>query len=220
MRIPGHELYQPLPGDPDMVLVHHDGLLMANLRGRIPKQLRFGEKYTKKLEGPLSNNFEVDRWLLSDLDRTAWGFRTEPASSVHSLRAAIATGDGTGKIQYGGTFRRPASGLSLRFETFLSDIEQFNYFGYGNDSLRPPAEGPSYRAEQKAAFATPTLRYELGRRPDASTRLNVAEGFQDATPGPCGGRPPRGPPTRVGSGWSRSGRLKRTSASTCSSPGR
>jgi hypothetical protein len=72
MRIPGHELYQPLPEDPDMVLVHHDGLLMANLRGRIPKQLRFGEKYTKKLEGPLSNNFGVDRWLLSDLDRTAW----------------------------------------------------------------------------------------------------------------------------------------------------
>jgi hypothetical protein len=451
MRIPGRELYQPLPEDPDMVLVHHDGLLMANLRGRIPKQLKFGENYTGKLEGPLSNNFEVDRWLLSDLDRTAWteiakdlqgrftdevidgalrrmppqwyaingketlaalqkrraglvdyvlrvydyyakdvdvhatdqaevvtlsrggddslevtiapadggtapwyrrrflssetdevrvylhggndrvtrtgpaggpirvrvlagggkdviddsqgggtevwrdagtvdvargrgtsvrekawlnprpvkdapwleprsyghwtvgnavvayhpdvelvlgygftrtawGFRTEPASSVQSIRAAIATGEGTGKIQYGGTFRRPASGLALRFETFLSDIEQFNYFGYGNDSLRPPAEGPSYRAEQKVAFATPTLRYELGRRfetylgpevrysetpydddttigigeaygtgkfgqlavrgglhfdsrerPDASTRLNIAEGLQDAS---------------------------------------
>ena len=368
-----------------MVLVHHDGLLMANLRGRIPKQLKFGEKYTKKLEGPLSNNFEVDRWLLSDLDRapgrrsrrtsrvssptevidgalrrmptqwyaingketlaalekrraglvdyvlrvydyyakdvdvhatdraevvtlargaddslevtialadggaspwyrrrflpgetdevrvylhggddrvtrtgpaggpirvrvvagggkdvvddsrsgetevwrdagtvevargqgtsvrekawvnphpvkdapwleprsyghwtvgntvlayhpdvelvlgygftrTAWGFRTEPASSVQSLRAAIATGDGTGKVQYGGTFRRPASGLALRFETFLSDIEQFNYFGYGNESLRPPSYGPGYRAAQTVVFASPTLRYDLGRR--------------------------------------------------------
>ena len=72
MRIPGQDLYQPLPEDPDMVLVHHDGLLMANLRGRIPKQLKFGPEYTKKLEGPLSNNFEVDRWLLSDLDRDAW----------------------------------------------------------------------------------------------------------------------------------------------------
>jgi hypothetical protein len=450
MRIPGQELYQPLPEDPDMVLVHHDGVLMANLRGRIPKQLKFGPEYARKLEGPLSNNFEVDRWFLSDLDRagweevakdvagrltddvvdgalrrmppqwyaingkqtlaalqnrraglvdyvlrvydyyakdvdvhatdraeavtiartaddslevtiapaepgaepwyrrrflpgetnevrvylhggddrvvrtgpaggpihlhvvagggkkavddsrsggtevwrdagtvevargsgtsvreeawvnprpvkdapwleprsyghrtvghnvvayhpdiqlvlgygftrTAWGFRTEPASSVQSIRAAIATGEGTGKIQYGATFRRPASGLAFRFETFLSDIEQFNYFGYGNDSLRPPAEGPAYRAEQKVAFAAPTLRYELGRRfetylgpevrysetaydddttigigeaygtgkfgqlavrgglhfdsrerPDASTRLNIAEGFQDA----------------------------------------
>ena len=368
-----------------MVLVHHDGLVMRAIRGRIPKQLKFGEKYTNKLEGPLSNNFEVDRWLLSDLDaaawkevandlagrftdevidgalgrcrrsgtrstgrstlaalekrraglvdyvlrvyryyakevdvhatdqaevvtlargaddsmeitialadggaspwfrrrflpaetdevrvylhggndrvtrtgpaggpirvrvvagggkdviddsrsgetevwrdagtvevargqgtsvrekawvnphpvkdapwleprsyghrtvgkavlayhpdvelvlgygftRTAWGFRTEPASSVQSLWAAIATGDGTGKIQYGGTFRRPASGTSLRFETFLSDIEQFNYFGYGNESLRPPSYGPSYRAAQTVVFARPTLRYDLGRR--------------------------------------------------------
>jgi hypothetical protein len=385
MRIPGQDLYQPLPEDPDMVLVHHDGFLMANLRGRIPKQLKFGPEYTSKLEGPLSNNFEVDRWLLSDLDRdawekvakdlaglftmevtdsalrrmpaqwyaingketlaalekrraglvdyvlrvydyyakdvdvhatdraevvtlaraaddslevtialadrgaspwyrrrflpgetdevrvylhggddrvarsgpaggpirvrvvagggkdvvddsrsgetevwrdagtvevargqgtsvrekawvnphpvkdapwleprshghwtvgnavvayhpdvelvlgygftrTAWGFRTEPASSVQSIRAAVASGDGTGKVQYGGTFRRPASGLALRFETFLSDIEQFNYFGYGNESLRPPSYGPGYRAAQTVAFASPTLRYDLGRR--------------------------------------------------------
>jgi hypothetical protein len=368
-----------------MVLVHHDGLLMSNLRGRIPKQLKFGPEYTRKLEGPLTNNFEVDRWFLSDLDRaaweevakdvagrltddvvdgalrqmppqwygingkqtlealqkrragllayvlrvydyyakdvdvhatdaaeavtitrsaddsleitialadagaspwyrrrflpgetdevrvylhggddrvarsgpaggpirvrvvagggkdvvddsrsgetevwrdagtvevargqgtsvrekawvnphpvkdapwleprsyghwtvgnavvayhpdvelvlgygftrTAWGFRTEPASSVQSIRAAVASGDGTGKVQYGGTFRRPASGLAFRFETFLSDIEQFNYFGYGNESLRPPSYGPGYRAAQTVAFASPTLRYDLGRR--------------------------------------------------------
>ena len=72
MRIPGQELYQPLPEDPDMVLVRHDGLLMRNLRSRVPKELKFGPEYTKKLEGPLSNNFEVDRWLLSDLERSAW----------------------------------------------------------------------------------------------------------------------------------------------------
>ena len=58
--------------------------------------------------------------------------------------------------------RRPA--LSLRFETFLSDIEQFNYFGYGNESLRPPSYGPGYRAAQTVVFASPTLRYDLGRR--------------------------------------------------------
>jgi hypothetical protein len=385
MRIPGKELYEPLPEDPDMVLVHHDGVLMANLRGRIPKQLKFGPTYTKKLEGPLTNNFEVDRWLLSDLDaaawereakdlqrvftnaviegalrhmpqewyaidgakelsalearraglvdyvlsvyryyakdvdvhatdraevvtvargpddavevtialaeraaapwyrrrflpsetdevrvylhggndrvtrtgpaggpirvrlivgggqdvvddsrsggadvwtdkgearvergpgtrvrsdawtnpqpvkdapwleprsyghwtvggavfgyhpdiqlvlgygftRTAWGFRTEPAASVQVLRGAIATGAGTGKVEYRGTFHRPASGLALRFEAFASDIEQFNYFGYGNDSALPPPGGPGYRAEEKVLFASPTLRHDLGHR--------------------------------------------------------
>ena len=387
MRIPGQELLQPLPEDPDMVLVRHDGLVMRGMRGPVPKELEFGEKYTTKLEGPLSNNFEVDRWLLSDLaaaawkevatdlqgrftdeviddalrqmppewyaisgkrtlaalvtrraglvdyvlrvyryyakqvdvhatdqaevvtlargaddsmevtialaeggaapwfgrrflpsetdevrvylhggndrvtrtgpaggpvqvrviagggqdvvddsrsggtdvwtdkgeakvergdgthvrrnawtnpapvkdapwlvprsyghrtvgsavftyhpdiefvlgyglTRTAWGFRTQPAASVQSLRAAITTGAGTGKVEYEGTFRRIGSGLSFRFETFASDIEQFNFFGYGNDSTGEPTE-KDYRAEQKVLFARPTARFELGRRLEA-----------------------------------------------------
>jgi hypothetical protein len=387
MRIPGRELYQPLPEDPDMVLVHHDGLAMRAMRGRVPKELKFSEKYAGKLEGPLSNNFEVDRWLLSDLDRTAWeeiakdlqgrftdevvdgalrqmpapwhaisgertlaalktrrtslvdyvlrvyryyakdvdvhatdaaelvtlargaddsmeitiassegtaapffrrrflpsetdevrvylhggndrvvrtgpaggpitvrviagggqdtvddsksggtdvwtdkseakvergdgthvrrnpwtnpapvkdapwleprsyghwtigntvlsyhpdvelilgygftrttwGFRTQPALKIQSLRGAIATGAGTGKVEYEGTFRRIGSGLSFRFETFASDIEQFNFFGYGNDSTGEPTE-KDYRAEQTVLFARPTARFDLGRRLEA-----------------------------------------------------
>jgi hypothetical protein len=389
MRIPGRELYQPLPEDPDMVLVRHDGLLMRNLRSRVPKELKFGPEYTKKLEGPLSNNFEVDRWLLSDLERsawqeiakdlegrfsddvidgalrkmpapwyaingkqtldalkkrraglvayvlrvydyyarnvdvhatdeaeavtiaradddsveitiasaagsaapwfrrrfrpqetddvrvylhggndrvtrtgraggpitvrviagggsnvvddsksggtdvwtddkgevkvergdgthvrrnawtnpapvkdapwleprsygswtvgsaifayhpdvefvlgygltrTSWGFRTQPALKIQSLRAAAATGEGTGKVEYSGTFRRVGSGLSMRFETFVSDIEQFNFFGYGNDSTYDPAVMPAYRTEQTVLFARPTARFDLGRRFEA-----------------------------------------------------
>jgi hypothetical protein len=381
MRIPGQELFQPLSEDPDMVLVHHDGLLSRGLRGPIPKLLKFNAEYPGKLEGPLQNSFEVDRWLLTDLDaaawqevakdlqgrltddvidhalrqmpppwhaidgadklaalrtrraglvdyllgvyryyakqvdvhatdqaevvtlargaddsmeitialaeggalpwfrrrflpsetdevrvylhggndrltrtgpaggpvhvrviagggqdvvddsksggtdvwtdegeakvergdgtqvrrntwtnpapvkdapwleprsyghrtvgatvfayhpdvelvlgygltRTAWGFRTQPARSVQSVRAALTTGVGTGKIEYEGTFRRIGTGLSFRFETFASDIEQFNFFGYGNDSTGEPTE-KACRAEQKVLFARPTVRFEL-----------------------------------------------------------
>ena len=85
---------------------------------------------------------------------------------MQSLRAAITTGAGTGKIEYEGTFRRVGSGLSFRFETFASDIEQFNFFGYGNDSTGEPTE-KDYRAEQKVLFARPTARFELGRRLEA-----------------------------------------------------
>jgi hypothetical protein len=387
MRIPGQDLYQPLAEDPDMVLVHHDGMLSLGLRGRIPKLLKFTEEYPRKLEGPLQNSFEVDRWLLSDLDgaawqevakdlqarltddaiehalrqmpapwyaisgekalaaletrrsglveyvlrvyryyakdvdvhatdaaelvtlargaddsmeiaialgegtaapffrrrflpdetdevrvylhggndrvvrtgpsggpitvrviagggqdavddsrsggtdvwtdkgeakvlrgdgsqvrgnawtnpspvkdapwleprsyghwtiggavfgyhpdvelilgygftRTTWGFRTQPALKIQTLRGAIATGAGTGKVEYSGTFRRVGSGLAFRFETFVSDIEQFNFFGYGNDSTGEPTE-KDYRAEQTVLFARPTVRFDLGRRLEA-----------------------------------------------------
>ncbi|MFN8092908.1 MAG: hypothetical protein U0599_11915 [Vicinamibacteria bacterium] len=394
MRIPGRDLWQPLPEDPDMVLVRHDGLMMRAMRGRVPKELKFSAKYPRKLEGPLANCFEVDRWLLSDLDaaawrevatevqgrltddvvegalrrmpapwyaksgsrtlaelkarraglvdyvlrvyryyaravdvhatdraelvtiarqddgsvelsvagaepgaaasyrrrflpaetdevrvylhggddrvtrtgapggplkvrvvagggqdavddsksggtdvwrdagevnvargsgtqvrggawtnpspvkdapwleprsyghrtiggavlayhpdiegvlgygltRTGWGFRTAPASSVQVLRAAITTGAGTGKVEYSGTFRRTGTGAGFRFETFASDIEQINFFGYGNDTKYPidPTDPDqlypgnlAYRAQQKVLFASPTLRFDLGRR--------------------------------------------------------
>ena len=67
MRIPGKEGWQPLPEDPDMVFVRHDGLMMSFMRARQPRLLEFSDKYAKNLEGPTSNAAEVDRWLLTDL---------------------------------------------------------------------------------------------------------------------------------------------------------
>jgi hypothetical protein len=67
MRIPGQDGWQPLPEDPDMVFVRHDGLMMSFMRSRQPRLLEFSDKYAKNLEGPTSNAAEVDRWLLTDL---------------------------------------------------------------------------------------------------------------------------------------------------------
>ena len=67
MRIPGKERWQPLPEDPDMVFVRHDGLMMSFMRSRQPRLLEFSDKYAQNLEGPTSNAAEVDRWLLTDL---------------------------------------------------------------------------------------------------------------------------------------------------------
>jgi len=72
MRIPGQPLWQPLPEDPDFVLVRHDGLGPAIARVRLPDFLNFSSRYPRRLEGPLNNCYEIDRWLLSDLDREAW----------------------------------------------------------------------------------------------------------------------------------------------------
>lgn len=72
MRIPGQPFFQPLPEDPDFVLVKHDGVVSRNLRPRLPIFLRFGDRYSNTLEGPLRNNLEVDLWLLADLDAASW----------------------------------------------------------------------------------------------------------------------------------------------------
>ena len=72
MRIPGKPLWQPLPEDPDFVLVRHDGLASRVVRGRLPDFLEFSARYPGRLEGPLNNCYEVDRWVMADLDRAAW----------------------------------------------------------------------------------------------------------------------------------------------------
>lgn len=72
MRIPGQPLWLPLPEDPDFVLVHHDGVVANAMRGRVPDFLSFSEKFPGRLEGPLNNAYQVDRWVLTDLDRAAW----------------------------------------------------------------------------------------------------------------------------------------------------
>ena len=72
MSIPGTPLWQPVPEDPDFVLVRHDGVIGAGIRARVPDFLAFSAKFPRKLEGPLNNSYQVDRWLLTDLDAAAW----------------------------------------------------------------------------------------------------------------------------------------------------
>src|SRR5205823_5199356 len=68
MQIPGQPRWQPLPEDPDMVFVRHDGLVAAGMRGRQPTLLAFSDDFPSNLEGPTRNAAEVDRWLLTDLE--------------------------------------------------------------------------------------------------------------------------------------------------------
>jgi hypothetical protein len=72
MRVPGQPTWEPLPEDPDMVFVRHNGIVAASMRARQPRLLEFSDKYPSSLEGPTSIAAEVDRWLLADLDATAF----------------------------------------------------------------------------------------------------------------------------------------------------
>lgn len=83
MTLPGQPGWQPLPEDPDFVFLYRDGLLMRFLHAHRPQFLKLEAKYQKRLEGPLGNSFEVDRWLLADL--TAEDF----ASIAREVQAAL-----------------------------------------------------------------------------------------------------------------------------------
>ena len=72
MKLPGEALWQPLPEDPDMAFVRHNGLIADIMRRRQPRLLEFGAAFPHSLEGPTSIASEVDRWLLSDAGRDTY----------------------------------------------------------------------------------------------------------------------------------------------------
>ena len=92
-RIPGHDLWEPLPEDPDMAFIRNDGLAIASVRSRAPKLVRFRESFDKRLEGSTLNGSEVDRWLLTDLDRDAFEQvvrETQSRFTDEAIAAAVA----------------------------------------------------------------------------------------------------------------------------------
>jgi hypothetical protein len=101
------------------------------------------------------------------LTRTAWGFRTrQAASSVQTFRGAIATSDLSGRMDYVGTFRRPASNVAFQLEAFGSGVERSNFFGFGNDTPNE-TDRSRYRTQQEVFFVSPSIRFEQGRRFEA-----------------------------------------------------
>ncbi|HEX6924619.1 MAG TPA: BamA/TamA family outer membrane protein [Longimicrobiaceae bacterium] len=62
--------YRPIPRDRDYAFVDYDGLLMVLGRTFAPNAVRFGRGYY--LEGLTLNGRELDRRLLSGLDRSTW----------------------------------------------------------------------------------------------------------------------------------------------------
>jgi hypothetical protein len=70
-RLPGKETWRPIAEDPDYVFVHFGGALLAFARGGAPKLVAFKEEISP-MEGMAFNGSDIDRWVLTDLDREAF----------------------------------------------------------------------------------------------------------------------------------------------------
>jgi hypothetical protein len=106
------------------------------------------------------------------ISRTAWGFRTLPNKSEQTIRGALATGQMTGQADYTGIFRRPGTGLGYRLQAYASGLRSYNYFGPGNATPQV-TDRNVYKTRENVVFFSPTLRYEAGRRWEASAGPEV-----------------------------------------------
>jgi len=70
-NLPGEQFWQPIPGDRDQVFCRYDGLMLSISRTTIPYLLNFEEDYSG-IYGMTYGSWDVDRYLLSDLEKPVW----------------------------------------------------------------------------------------------------------------------------------------------------
>ena len=67
-RIPDRPLWQPLPEDADQAFTRYEGRAMAAARSVVPRFMRYSGEYPRRIEGLTTNNYDVTRWLLADVE--------------------------------------------------------------------------------------------------------------------------------------------------------
>jgi Omp85 superfamily domain len=70
-QVPGKERWQPIPEDRDQAFARFEGFAPALLRPQLPMLVKFGPSYSS-LKGLTFDGWDVDKRLLSDLERPAW----------------------------------------------------------------------------------------------------------------------------------------------------
>ena len=64
-------VFEPLPEDRDQAFSKFGGLLLAATRATHPKFMDWKDQYAN-FEGWMTQGGEVDRWMLSEMDRAAF----------------------------------------------------------------------------------------------------------------------------------------------------
>jgi hypothetical protein len=113
--------------------------------------------------------------LAAGLTRQAWGFRKFPYASLQTVQLQYSTGRNDFKFNYDGEFRRENSKVYFVVDAQASQLENLNFFGFGNESANVPPEGEDegwydVDSDTFALFLSgrwaPTRKLELFAGPD------------------------------------------------------
>jgi len=70
-KIPGKLRWQPIPEDRDQAFASYEGLLLSWVRFRFPQLVKLTDSIPA-MEGLTWNGWEIDRWVLSDIEWPEW----------------------------------------------------------------------------------------------------------------------------------------------------
>jgi hypothetical protein len=106
---------------------------------------------------------DVGALIGAGFDTRAFGFRKDPYSSRHILRAAFATGDRTYRVDYQAELRPQNRSWSWGWYGYASGIESLRFYGFGNETGDAgDASSRFFKARQQQFVLTPSLTVPFG----------------------------------------------------------
>jgi hypothetical protein len=67
-RVEGEPLWEPFPEDADQAFTRYEGKAMGAVRKVVPRFMRYSGEYPERIEGLTTNNYDVTRWMLADVE--------------------------------------------------------------------------------------------------------------------------------------------------------
>jgi hypothetical protein len=111
--------------------------------------------------------------LAGGLRRQSWGFRKFPYASLQAVQLQYSTGRQAFKVNYDGEFRRENSRLYWVVDAQASQLENLNFFGFGNAPSDTPPEGAD---ESYFDAESDTYRFRVWPRWSVSRTLELYAG--------------------------------------------
>ncbi len=130
----------------------------------------------------LGYNGDLGVFLGWGVEHLRFGFRKDPYSSRHLLRAGYAFAEKDFKAEYRGEFRRENRDSSWALTTYVSGVEVQRFYGLGNETVNT-GDDDFFKVSSREALVYPSFTLPLGRR--ASLTFGPALKYADTDDDPA-----------------------------------
>jgi hypothetical protein len=109
----------------------------------------------------VSYSSDLGLFLGWSVEMRRFGFRKEPYSTSHLLRAGYSFAEKNGKLEYRGEFHRENRSSFFGLYAYGSGVEVLRFYGLGNETTNT-ASNDFYKVNSKELVVYPSIRLPLG----------------------------------------------------------
>ena len=126
----------------------------------------------------ISYSSDLGLFLGWGIEFRRFGFRKDPFSSSHRLRAGFAFGEKNGKVEYQGAYHRENRSSFFGLYAYGSGVEVLRFYGLGNET-KNTADKDYYKVNSNELVLYPSFKLPLGPKRKGLITLGPALKYVD-----------------------------------------